>query len=149
MKKDEIVYNKNDYPIWKNTGILCHRERIMKKHNLEKIDKGWVVHHIDGNKENFRKSNLILLRDKDHKDLERYIRKIKNLNIAYFFFVGVSFPFYLISFLGFFGPLMSGVYFTIATLMLFLAFILRIVPSRFLRTGLFKFRLLKKNPTRV
>lgn len=149
MGKDETTLNEKGYPIWKNTGILCHRERIMKKHNLDNIEKGWVVHHIDGDKKNFRKSNLILLKREDHDDLERYIRHIKNLNITYFFLVGVSFPCYLISYLGIFGPIWSYIYFIIATFLLFLAFILRVIPSRILRKALFKFGFLKKNPTTV
>ena len=149
-KKDNrknIAYDKNGYPFWEDSGLPCHHRSIMKKHNLKDIEEGWEVHHIDGDKNNFHQGNLILLRDQDHKDLEKYTRHLKNLNIAYFFLVSVAFIIYLVSYLKPFGDLWSHVYFLIASLFLFLAFILRIVPQRKLRRALFLFGFLKKSKT--
>ena len=38
-----------------------------KKYGYEKIPKGFVIHHIDGDKNNNQYHNLILLHRKDHK----------------------------------------------------------------------------------
>ena len=58
---DVMVYNfyidKKGYPRWKNSRLLVHRTVAAKKVG-GKIFSGFVVHHIDGNKRNFRPSNL-------------------------------------------------------------------------------------------
>ncbi|NQU98990.1 HNH endonuclease [Candidatus Woesearchaeota archaeon] len=37
-----------------------------KKYKYEHIPKGFIIHHIDGNKNNNRSKNLMLLHQKDH-----------------------------------------------------------------------------------
>ena len=44
-----------------------------KKYGYDKIPKGFVIHHIDQNKENNQYYNLILLHEKDHKRI--HLRK--------------------------------------------------------------------------
>jgi hypothetical protein len=38
-----------------------------KKYGYDKIPAGFVIHHIDGNKDNNQYFNLILLHSKDHR----------------------------------------------------------------------------------
>lgn len=42
-----------------------------------------VVHHVDGNPNNFRKENLIIMKKKDHMKLHSYMKK-KNLSLPRF-----------------------------------------------------------------
>lgn len=56
------------YPRWKNTGILVHRVVAANKVG-GKIFRGMVVHHIDGNKRNFRKNNLWIMSRSAHARL--------------------------------------------------------------------------------
>ena len=38
-----------------------------KKYHYEKIPPGFVIHHIDGNKDNNQRYNLIAIHQKDHR----------------------------------------------------------------------------------
>jgi len=42
-----------------------------KKYGYDKIPKNFVIHHIDENKDNNQRFNLILLHKKDHKRLHK------------------------------------------------------------------------------
>ena len=61
--------DKKGYPRWSDSGELVHRtvaSNMIGGH----IGKGRVVHHKDGNKSNFRKSNLARPMSKsDHSSL--------------------------------------------------------------------------------
>lgn len=67
---------KKGYRVFKeeDKDIMVHRRVAEKKYG--KIPKDFIIHHIDENKDNNRKKNLILLHRKDHyrihvkKDLE-------------------------------------------------------------------------------
>ncbi|MFN3188404.1 MAG: HNH endonuclease signature motif containing protein [Candidatus Paceibacteria bacterium] len=52
--------DSNGYPRWNDTGILVHRS-VAKNLLGEPIPKGMIVHHIDGNKMNFRKNNIAIM----------------------------------------------------------------------------------------
>jgi hypothetical protein len=52
--------DRKGYPRWNNTGILVHRT-VAQNLLGEPIPVGMVVHHIDGNKQNFRKTNLAIM----------------------------------------------------------------------------------------
>ena len=45
-------YNANGYPVWNDSGELVHR-------TIAKPKGEQVTHHKDGNPHNFRKSNLV------------------------------------------------------------------------------------------
>ena len=146
MLGDDKELDSRGYPRYKDSKILVHHRQIMKKHNIDRLERGWVCHHIDGNKMNWRKDNLIHVRQQDHNDIERYYRKAKNLNIAYFFLVGVSFVSLLIC--KFFGGLWSDMYFIFGMILLFFAVILRLIPHKLLRLILFKSGILSRNKTK-
>ena len=75
----QIMYNfyidTKGYPRWKDSHTLVHRTVAA---NLVggKIFPGMVVHHIDGNKRNFRKKNLWIMSRSDHSKLHYLERKI-------------------------------------------------------------------------
>lgn len=71
---DNKYIDKKGYPRWKNTRILVHRTVAA---NLVggRIFPGMVVHHIDGNKRNFRKSNLWIMSRSAHASLHFRNRK--------------------------------------------------------------------------
>ncbi len=67
--------DKNGYPRWSFNNKLVHRTVAANKVGGT-IFPGYVVHHIDGNKMNFRKSNLWIMTRSAHSRLhaiERYI----------------------------------------------------------------------------
>ena len=66
--------DKKGYPRWKNTGWLVHRTVAANKVG-GRIFPGMVVHHIDGNKRNFRKSNLWIMSRSAHARLHARQRK--------------------------------------------------------------------------
>ncbi len=70
-----FYYDEKGYPRWKNTKKLVHRTVAENKVG-GKIFKGMVVHHRDGNKKNFRKSNLVIMGRSNHSRL--HIRKRKS-----------------------------------------------------------------------
>jgi hypothetical protein len=57
--------DKKGYPRWRDTGTLVHRSVAAKKVGGW-IFPGRVVHHIDGNKMNFRPNNLWIMSRSDH-----------------------------------------------------------------------------------
>jgi hypothetical protein len=67
--------DKNGYPRWKNSGLLVHRTVAAKKVGGT-IFPGMVVHHIDGNKRNFRFSNLWIMSRSFHARLHLQKRSI-------------------------------------------------------------------------
>ena len=60
--------DKKGYPRWRDSGRLVHRTVASKK-NGRPLGKGQVVHHKDGDKSNFRKSNLIVMSRSAHSTL--------------------------------------------------------------------------------
>ncbi len=72
---DNKYIDKKGYPRWKNTGLLVHRTVAAAKVG-GRIFKGFVVHHLDGNKRNFRKNNLWVMSRSAHSRLharERFL----------------------------------------------------------------------------
>jgi len=61
--------DRRGYPRWRDSGKLVHRT-IMGP-----IGKGKVVHHKDGNKSNFRKSNLTVMGKRQHSSLHARKRR--------------------------------------------------------------------------
>jgi hypothetical protein len=60
--------DKKGYPRWKDSGKLVHRT-VASNMVGGRIGKGRVVHHKDGNKSNFRKSNLVVMSRSKHSVL--------------------------------------------------------------------------------
>ena len=60
--------DKKGYPRWSDSGRLVHRDVESNKIGGP-IGKGRVVHHKDGDKSNFRKSNLTVMSRSDHSSL--------------------------------------------------------------------------------
>lgn len=70
----EFYYDKNGYPRWRDSGKLVHRTVAASKVG-GRIFKGLIVHHKDGNKKNFRKSNLVIMSRKNHSRLHSRSRR--------------------------------------------------------------------------
>ena len=64
----KFYYDKKGYPRWRDSKKLVHRTVAAKKVG-GKIFKDLVVHHKDGNKKNFRKSNLQIMSRSKHSKL--------------------------------------------------------------------------------
>lgn len=62
--------NKKGYPVSKNTGRLIHREVAAKKIGRP-LRKHEVAHHKDGNKGNFRRTNLRVTSRSHHSKLHK------------------------------------------------------------------------------
>jgi hypothetical protein len=60
--------DKKGYQRWKDSGKLVHRT-VASNMIGGRIGKGRVVHHKDGNKSNFRKSNLTVMSRRNHSSL--------------------------------------------------------------------------------
>jgi hypothetical protein len=70
-----FFYDKKGYPRWKSNKALVHRTVAAKKFG-GKLPKGAVVHHKDGNKGNFRSSNVTVMTRSKHASL--HARKRQN-----------------------------------------------------------------------
>ena len=60
--------DKKGYPRWSDSGKLVHRT-VASNMLGGSIGKGRVVHHKDGHKSNFRKSNLTVMSRSVHSSL--------------------------------------------------------------------------------
>jgi hypothetical protein len=68
MKMGGFHKNKNNYPTWNDSNRLVHRD-VARNMVGGRIGKGRVVHHVDGDKSNFRKSNLRVMSRSEHSRL--------------------------------------------------------------------------------
>ncbi len=59
--------DKKGYPRWSDSGRLVHRDVARNMHGSL---GNKVVHHKDGDKRNFRKSNLATMSRSNHSSLE-------------------------------------------------------------------------------
>ena len=76
-ERDETTYyNDKGYPCYKDSHALCHIKTAKKKYG-EDYSKTNHIHHLDGNKDNYRHDNLVMVHPKDHELLERRIKNIK------------------------------------------------------------------------
>jgi len=66
--KRGFYYDRKGYPRWRNTNRLVHRTVVANEFG-GKIPSGFVVHHKDENKSNFRKDNLVLMTRSEHARL--------------------------------------------------------------------------------
>ncbi len=131
--------NKYGYPIWKDSKNFVHISQAEKHVVGRKLKEGEEVHHVDGDKFNFDKDNLIVLSREDHHKIERNMWEYKNIIVVHVIVILLSYIF-LTSYLK-----TKNIYLISLTL-LFLLFAL-VIPlfPRFLRKILFTLRILKKN----
>ncbi|NMA44911.1 MAG: hypothetical protein GX950_03830 [Candidatus Diapherotrites archaeon] len=61
-------YDKKGYPRWNDSDKLVHK-------TVKHAGPGEVVHHKDGNKGNFRKSNLQVMGRSEHSKLHAKMKK--------------------------------------------------------------------------
>jgi hypothetical protein len=73
LRKSVKAEKSRDYLVGSSTGNLEHREVWRRYHG--KIPKGWIVHHIDGDKHNNHIDNLIALPSALHDYLHLLQRK--------------------------------------------------------------------------
>ena len=94
MKKKNFYYHKKNpkyfemelkegYPVWKNSQEYVHKTQVEK--HIRKLKENEVVHHVDGDKLNFDKDNLIILSKNDHWKVSKRLNKENNLNRANLF----------------------------------------------------------------
>ena len=69
-----IFKDKKGYPRYDDSGKLVHRAVASNKVGGP-IGKDRVVHHIDGNKSNFRKNNLTVMTRSEHSTLHAKKKK--------------------------------------------------------------------------
>lgn len=60
-------------------GWKYYHHYIWEKHYKEKIEKGYCIHHIDGNPLNNKISNLMKLTIRDHAKLKKKVLQYENL----------------------------------------------------------------------
>ena len=72
----KFYYGRKGYPRWSNSKKLVHRTVAAKKVGGS-IWGGYVVHHKDGNKKNFRSSNLSVMSRSNHSELHVKKRRSK------------------------------------------------------------------------
>jgi hypothetical protein len=73
----KTIINEDGYLEFKDTGKLVHRWIAEKKYGKEKV-KQKIIHHLDGNKINNSKDNLIIIDSKeDHYLIEKYASNLK------------------------------------------------------------------------
>ncbi len=72
---DNKYIDSKGYPRWSDSHILVHRTVAANKVG-GRIFPGYVVHHIDGDKTNFRKNNLHVMSKSDHAKLHWLERKL-------------------------------------------------------------------------
>ncbi|KKT37654.1 MAG: HNH endonuclease [Parcubacteria group bacterium GW2011_GWA1_44_13] len=79
---DNKYIDAKGYPRWKDSHILVHRT-VAANMVGGRIFPGMVVHHKDGNKRNFRKSNLWIMSRRAHARL--HFQERRNDFLGYFF----------------------------------------------------------------
>lgn len=60
-----IYIDRKGYPKWLDSGKLVHRT-VASNMVGGPIGRGRVVHHKDGNRRNFRRSNLVVMSRSEH-----------------------------------------------------------------------------------
>lgn len=74
-KNGYLTYETND-----GKRRTIHSRVAKEKYGYDKIPEGFVIHHIDFNKDNNKKSNLMILHKKEHTKIHRF----RTLEIKYF-----------------------------------------------------------------
>jgi|TARA_R100000501_G_C2581015_1_gene84291 hypothetical protein len=62
---------------------FIHKQVILKKYGLDEIPKGKVIHHLDNNKQNNSKDNLVLIPKRIHNKLNWCLMIIKKWDNYY------------------------------------------------------------------
>jgi len=131
--------NSKGYPIYKDSKNIVHLYYAKKKLNRS-LSSNEEVHHIDGDKDNFNPTNLLVLSREDHLNLEREIRIWKNLDIGSTLITFLSLIFFIL-----YSIMQNTFLLTSISLLLVVALLMRFFPEK-LRKFLFWYGLLKKHP---
>jgi hypothetical protein len=75
-RSSSTYLNKDGYPVYKDSGVPAHIRAAEKKVG-GKIFPGRVVHHIDGDKTNYRQDNVQVMSRSDHLRLHAKLRRHK------------------------------------------------------------------------
>ena len=77
-----ILIRLKDHPRMDKSGYVKEHIYIWEKSNNRKLPKGWIIHHLNGIKDDNRPKNLLALHPKDHHKLfEPYKKRIRELEI--------------------------------------------------------------------
>ncbi len=80
--KSDIYIDKRGYPRFRDNNKLVHRV-VMEKIIGRPLREDERVHHIDGDKTNFRRRNLQLVSKKDHFKIHVVDKKIKDKKVSF------------------------------------------------------------------
>lgn len=69
----KFYYDENDYPRWRSNNKLVHRSVAEKKLGRP-LKTNEVVHHYDGDKKNFKKENLRVMKRRSHGRLHKKLQ---------------------------------------------------------------------------
>lgn len=72
----KFYYDENGYPRFRDTGELVHR-KIAEKMLGRKLKPCEVVHHYNGDKKDFKKENLRVMKRKHHSKIHKRLRNIR------------------------------------------------------------------------
>ena len=70
---EKLYLDAKGYPRWRDSGRLAHRTMVEKRLGM-KIPAGFVVHHINWDKKDFRINNLTLMTEMAHLKLHGFRR---------------------------------------------------------------------------
>lgn len=140
MTNDKVRKNKNGYWQFTDSNKYVHIHNAQKAYG--KIPSGYEVHHINGDKNNNKASNLIVVNKKQHKVIEDVNRKRINKNIAYFILNGLA-AFTLLMYTLQIGNQTVSIILTM--LLIVTAASLPLIPDYKLRRVLFDLKILTKN----
>ncbi|HOI76132.1 MAG TPA: HNH endonuclease [Methanofastidiosum sp.] len=82
---NKIYKDKKGYPRFKDTGKLVHIA-VKEKQLGGKVYPDGVVHHKDGNKNNFSRDNLIVMSRSEHSKLHYHEQKANEIKSKYSLF---------------------------------------------------------------
>ena len=72
MKLPKLYKDPKGYQYFFRNGKKIYRHRRVAEKKYGQLPKEFIVHHIDGHRDNNKKGNLILLHRKDHCRLHKY-----------------------------------------------------------------------------
>ena len=82
--KSDIYIDKEGYPRFKDNNKLVHRV-VMEKILRRPLREDERVHHVDGDKTNFRRRNLQLVNKKDHFKIhvvdKKNVKRVKKVSL--------------------------------------------------------------------
>jgi len=75
-----VIIYKPDHPEAKSDGSVAEHRYVWEQAHGQRIPKGWVVHHLNGIRDDNRPSNLIALPNQKHNSiLQAQYKRIQEL----------------------------------------------------------------------